>query len=151
MRAAFDDATGRVRFSDRGFSADELSVGFGGQLSALSIGVGDYTSDESRIAEAGRFPAVDVLRSLSRVAPACYGPQERAAVSRARALLARWTEMAELVQLGAYRPGSDPELDEALRVRPALEGLLAQAPDEEPGEESPFAALARIVGTPAPG
>jgi len=107
---------------------------------------------DRRIAEAGRFPAVDVLKSVSRVAPGCYEPAERAAVSRARALLARWAEMAELVQLGAYRPGSDPELDEAIRVRPALEALLAQAPDEEPERECPFATLARIVGTtPATG
>lgn len=105
---------------------------------------------DRRIAEAGRFPAIDVLKSVSRVAPGCYEPAERAAVTRARALLARWAEMAELVQLGAYRPGSDPELDQAIRIRPALEALLTQALDEEPGHEDPFAALARIVGTAPP-
>ncbi len=105
---------------------------------------------DRRIAESGRFPAVDVLKSVSRVAPGCYAPDERALIARARALLARWSEMAELVQLGAYRPGSDPELDEAIRVRPALEALLAQAPDDEIGPESPFAALARILGAPPP-
>lgn len=104
---------------------------------------------DRRIAEAGRFPAVDVLKSISRSAPGCYAPWERAAVARARALLARWSEMAELVQLGAYRPGSDPELDEAIRIRPALEALLAQAPDEPPRPEPPFEALARILGLPA--
>lgn len=103
---------------------------------------------DRRIAEAGRFPAVDVLKSVSRVAPGCYTPDERALIARARTLLARWSEMAELVQLGAYRTGSDPELDEAIRVRPALEALLAQAPDDEIGPESPFAALARILSTP---
>jgi len=102
---------------------------------------------DRRIAEAGRFPAIDILKSVSRVAPGCYEPAERVAVSRARALLARWAEMAELVQLGAYRPGTDPEVDEAIRVRPALEALLSQAPDEEPPAEDPFAALARILGT----
>lgn len=106
---------------------------------------------DRRIAEAGRFPAVDVLRSVSRAAPACYAPEERPLVARARALLARWSEMAELVQLGAYRPGSDPELDEAIRVRPALERLLAQQPDEPEPETAPFAALAGILGASAPG
>lgn len=105
---------------------------------------------DRRIAEAGRFPAVDVLKSVSRVAPGCYAPDERAAVARARALLARWAEMADLVQLGAYRAGSDPELDEAIRVRPALEALLTQAPDDAPWPEPVFAALARIVGAAAP-
>lgn len=105
---------------------------------------------DRKIAEAGRFPAIDVLKSVSRVAPGCYEPAERAVVARARALLARWAEMAELVQLGAYRAGSDPELDEAIRVRPAVEALLAQAPDEAPVAEDPFAALARILGTAGP-
>lgn len=105
---------------------------------------------DRRIAESGRFPAVDVLRSVSRAAPACYAPDERPLVSRARALLARWSEMAELVQLGAYRPGSDPELDEAIRLRPALERLLAQAPDEPEPETNPFAALADILGAATP-
>ncbi|MDW8125555.1 MAG: FliI/YscN family ATPase [Geminicoccaceae bacterium] len=105
---------------------------------------------DRRIAEAGRFPAVDVLKSVSRAALGAYTPEERALVGRARALLARWTEMAELVQLGAYRAGSDPELDEAIRVRPALEHLLAQAPDEPPTEESAFALLARALGRPWP-
>ena len=60
---AFDDASGRVRFSEKGFSADELNVGFGGAVSTLSIAVGDYTSDEQWIAEAslrGRF-GIDTL------------------------------------------------------------------------------------------
>ncbi|MCX7555815.1 YhdP family protein [Xanthomonadaceae bacterium JHOS43] len=59
----FDAASGRIRFSERGFSADELNVGFGGSLGALTIAVGDYTSAESHLVEAslrGRFP-VDAL------------------------------------------------------------------------------------------
>jgi uncharacterized protein (TIGR02099 family) len=60
---AFEDASGRVRFSEKGFSADELNVGFGDAVSALSIAVGDYTSDAQWIAEAslrGRF-GIDAL------------------------------------------------------------------------------------------
>lgn len=100
---------------------------------------------DRKIAEQGRFPAVDILRSVSRVAPACYTPEERASVTRARGLMARWADMAELVQLGAYRGGTDPELDAAIRLRPALERLLAQAPDDPVSDEPPFAALARIL------
>ena len=85
---------------------------------------------DRRTAEAGRYPAVDVLRSLSRVAPECYGERERALVQHARRLIRAHVDAAELIQLGAYRRGSDPLIDEAIRVRPALEALLAQRIDE---------------------
>ncbi len=100
---------------------------------------------DRRIAERGRYPAVDVLRSLSRTAPGCYAPEERALVAEARRLLARLDEMAELVELGAYRPGSDPELDRALALRPALERLMVQDVGEAPSRVDPFAELARIL------
>ena len=74
---------------------------------------------DRRIAEAGRFPAIDILKSISRSAPACYTPEERELVSHARSLMQAHAEMAELIELGAYRPGSNPRIDEALRVRPA--------------------------------
>ncbi|WP_222182302.1 FliI/YscN family ATPase [Geminicoccus harenae] len=98
------------------------------------------------IAEAGRFPAVDVLRSVSRTAPGCYGPGERELVRRARELMRRYADMAELIQLGAYRQGTDPDIDEALLRRPAMEALLRQEVGEpwQPGDE--FAALARALG-----
>jgi flagellum-specific ATP synthase len=96
------------------------------------------------IAETGRFPAIDVLRSVSRTAPGCYAPEERELVRRARGLMRRYADMAELVQLGAYR-GGDPELDEAIRCRPALEALLRQEVDEpwRPGRS--FDDLARAL------
>ncbi len=100
---------------------------------------------DRRIAEGGRYPAIDVLRSLSRTAPGCYTPEEYALIREARALLARLAEMADLVELGAYRPGSNPELDRALRLRPALERLLAQDVQEAPSTIDPFAALAAIL------
>ncbi|MBB5208559.1 YhdP family protein [Chiayiivirga flava] len=60
---AFDGASGRVRFSEKGFSAEELNVGFGGAVATLNVAVGDYTSSEAWIAQAslrGRF-GVDAL------------------------------------------------------------------------------------------
>ena len=70
------------------------------------------------IAERGRFPAVDVLRSISRSAPGCYGPDERALVREARRLMRLHADMAELIRLGAYRAGSDAELDRRDRGPP---------------------------------
>lgn len=97
------------------------------------------------IAEGGRFPAVDVRRSLSRSAPACYGPEERPLVERARRLIRAYAETAELIQLGAYRRGSDPAIDEAIRVRPALEALLSQPVDERSALPDDVARLAAAL------
>jgi flagellum-specific ATP synthase len=100
---------------------------------------------ERRIAEAGRFPAVNVLRSLSRAAPGILSAGEKALLSRARRLLALHADMADMVRLGAYRPGSDPEVDEAVRLAPRIEALLAQDKDEAEAPELAFAALAAIL------
>src|SRR3970282_2509651 len=71
------------------------------------------------IAERGRYPAVNVLRSVSRTFPGCNSDAENALVRRARGLLAAYEDMAELIRLGAYRRGSDPVIDEAIALYPA--------------------------------
>ena len=96
---------------------------------------------DRRIGEGGRYPAVDVLRSLSRTTPGCLEPGERALVRRARSLLAVEAEMAELVRLGAYRTGADPAVDEALRLAPRIQAMLAQAKGERSDLAGAFAAL----------
>jgi flagellum-specific ATP synthase len=78
------------------------------------------------IGQRGRYPAIDVLRSISRTMPACNTGEENALIARARRLLASYEDMAELIRLGAYRRGSDPAVDEAIRLQPALEAFLAQ-------------------------
>lgn len=100
------------------------------------------------IAERGRYPAVDVLRSLSRSAPACLDPEQRALVRRARQLLALQAEMADLVRLGAYRAGTDPAVDEALRLAPRIEALLHQQKGETVPLEAAFAALREALDAP---
>ena len=81
---------------------------------------------DRRIGEAGRYPAVDVLRSLSRTVPGCNDAEENRLVRRARGILALHAELADLVRLGAYRPGADPAADEALRLAPAINAVLQQ-------------------------
>ena len=78
------------------------------------------------IAERGRYPAVDVLRSLSRAMPGCNTAEETALIRRARLILALHAEMADLVRLGAYRAGTDPAVDEAVRLAPRIEAMLQQ-------------------------
>lgn len=100
---------------------------------------------DRRIAERGRFPAVDVLASLSRAAPGCYEPEQARLVAEARRLLATYAGMADLVEMGAYEPGASPELDRAIAVRGELEALLTQEPGDPPGDD-PFAVLAAVLG-----
>ena len=81
---------------------------------------------DRRIAEAGRYPAVDVLRSLSRAASGCLDAAEAALLRRVRSILALHTEMADMIRLGAYRAGTDPAVDEAIALTPRLEAVLRQ-------------------------
>lgn len=98
------------------------------------------------LAERGHFPAVDVLASVSRVMTQVAGPGHRAAAARVRALLATWEQARELVQLGAWRAGADPAVDEAVARWPAIEAFLRQGGDEPaPLEET----LARLEGLAA--
>ena len=103
------------------------------------------------IAERGRYPPVNVLRSVSRTMPACNTAEENAIVDRARQLLATYEDMAELIRLGAYRQGSDPQVDEAIHYYPAIEALLAQAKVDRTDMASGYAQLAEVLGMPAPG
>jgi flagellum-specific ATP synthase len=100
---------------------------------------------ERAIAERGRYPAINILKSVSRTMPGCVPDHARATVLRARALLSSFGDMEELIRLGAYRRGSDSQVDEAIRLNPALEAFLAQAKGEATSLEDGYAALARIV------
>jgi flagellum-specific ATP synthase len=98
------------------------------------------------IAERGRFPAVNILRSVSRVMPGCNTPEQNALVDRARSLAATYDDMAELIRLGAYRQGSDPRVDEAIHYFPGIEEFLRQGRDDEGTDlESCYARLGAIL------
>ncbi|HEX3575610.1 MAG TPA: flagellar protein export ATPase FliI [Rhodopila sp.] len=96
---------------------------------------------DRRIAEGGRYPAVDVLRSLSRTVPGVNQPAENALAGKARAILATWQDMADLVRLGAYKSGGDPMVDEAVRLAPRIESFLSQKKDEACSIDQGFAEL----------
>lgn len=78
------------------------------------------------IAERGRFPAVDVLRSVSRSLPHAASEAENALIARARAAMGLYAESELMIKAGLYAPGTDPRLDEAVRLWPALDALAAQ-------------------------
>lgn len=96
---------------------------------------------DRRIAEGGRYPAIDVLRSLSRAASGCNAPEENGLARRARALLALHDDMKDMVRLGAYRAGSDPTVDEAVALAPRIETMLRQQRDERTDVDDSFALL----------
>ncbi len=96
------------------------------------------------IAERGRYPAIDILRSLSRAMPDCNTAEENAIVLRARQMLANYEDMAEMIRLGAYRVGSDAKTDEAIKYYPALEGFLSQDRNDRSDLASGYAQLAAI-------
>jgi flagellum-specific ATP synthase len=100
---------------------------------------------ERAIAERGRFPAINVLKSISRTMPACQLPHEREVVRAAREVMAAYANMEELIRIGAYRAGSDPVIDRAIVLNPALEDFLRQDKDEATSLEQSFARLADIL------
>ncbi len=78
------------------------------------------------LAEGGHYPAIDVERSISRVMTAVAGPEHLLAARRVRQLLSRYAKARDLIQLGAYAPGHDIELDTAVRLQPQISALLQQ-------------------------
>ncbi len=102
---------------------------------------------DRRIAESGRYPPVDVARSLSRTMAQVTPPSEMALAQRARAILARHAELTRLLEMGVYEPGRNSELDRILEQGRAIEGFLAQGREEAVSIEDGFQALAAIVGT----
>ena len=101
---------------------------------------------DREIAERNRYPAINVLRSISRTMPNCNTAAQNAAIVRARKLLATYEDMAELIRLGAYRRGSDPAVDEAIHYYEPLERYLAQEIGENASLEEGYRQLYDLLG-----
>jgi flagellum-specific ATP synthase len=85
---------------------------------------------ERAIAERGRYPAINVLKSISRTMPRAADQSFLPVIMRARQVMATYADMEELIRLGAYRAGTSPEVDEAIRLHKPLEAFLAQGKEE---------------------
>ncbi len=103
---------------------------------------------ERAIGERGRWPAINLLRSVSRSMPGCNTPQQNALIARARGMMATYEDMAELIRLGAYRQGTDPRVDEAIKYQPTLDAFLTQGKNEKAGINLVYADLAKAIGEP---
>ena len=97
-----------------------------------------------RIAAEGRYPAVDPLASLSRLAQRAWTAEQAEAVRRLRAMIERYEDTGDLRLMGGYREGADAALDQAVRLVPQLYDGLRQGPDEPPCPD-PFALVARLL------
>lgn len=98
---------------------------------------------DREIAERGRFPAIDVRRSVSRSAPMAWTEEEQLLAMRARRLLAAYEEAAPMIQAGLYIPGADPVLDAAVKVWPEIDAFIGSI--VRPPDGAAFARLATIL------
>jgi flagellum-specific ATP synthase len=99
---------------------------------------------ERSIAEQGRYPAVDLLRSLSRLAHRVWTADQAMAVAELKRLVARYEDTRDLRAMGGYTAGGDPELDKALVIVPKLYAVLRQSGDDRPSVE-PFREIAAAL------
>lgn len=86
------------------------------------------------LAVANHYPAIDVLESVSRLMPSVTTPEHQQAAGRQRELLAAYRQAEDLINIGAYVPGSNPTIDQAIAVHDQINAFLRQ----EPGEHTPF-------------
>jgi flagellum-specific ATP synthase len=100
---------------------------------------------ERAIAERGRYPAINILKSVSRTMPRAADPAYLPAITRARQIMATYADMEELIRLGAYRTGTSEEVDEAIRLHKPLEAFLAQNKEEATDLAEGYRRLAEIV------
>jgi len=98
-----------------------------------------------RIAERGRYPAIDILKSVSRTLPGALDPDQNALRLAARSVLSTYADMEEIVRLGAYQSGANPEVDRAIAIAPQIEALLTQTKQDRGNLTDSFAALAAIL------
>jgi flagellum-specific ATP synthase len=104
---------------------------------------------ERAIAERGRYPAVNVLRSISRTMPGCVPVKVRPVLQQAREMMSVFADMEELIRLGAYRKGSDPQVDRAIALNPAFDAFLTQQREERTSIADGYTMLEAIVAKAA--
>jgi flagellum-specific ATP synthase len=100
---------------------------------------------DRRLASAGHFPSIDVLESISRVSGAVTTPEQRKEATTLRRLMAAHREVRELVEIGAYVPGTNPDADAARARWPQILEFLRQDMDDQTSADNAWAALRRLL------
>jgi flagellum-specific ATP synthase len=100
---------------------------------------------DRRLAQRGHYPAVDVGASLSRIFREVTSPQHQMAAAKIRRILAVHREAEDLIRIGAYQPGSSPEVDSAIRLLPAVHLFLRQDLAKPSSMQQTLEALTKIA------
>jgi flagellum-specific ATP synthase len=103
-----------------------------------------------RLAERYHYPAIDILKSISRLSQAVTGPVTQKAMGILRRLIATYEESEDMINIGAYVKGSNPAIDEAISKRKAIEEFLIQAVDEQTSTVETLRKLGDIAGLAIP-
>jgi flagellum-specific ATP synthase len=110
-------------------------------FAALSTGTSFL---DRAVAEQGRYPAVNVLASISRLAQCAWTDEQHGLVLKLRGLIARYEDTRDLRLMGGYREGADAELDQAVALVPKIYGAMTQALRSEPSKDA-FRELAQLM------
>jgi flagellum-specific ATP synthase len=100
---------------------------------------------DRRLATTGHFPSIDVLESISRVAGAVTTPAQRAAANELRRIMAAGREIRELVEIGAYVPGTNPDADRGRALQPRIDAFLRQDMTDQSSAYDAWMALATLL------
>ena len=98
------------------------------------------------LATDGWYPPIDVIESISRLMPLVVTDDHSRAAATVRRLLSTWARFEDLVRIGAYKPGTDQNIDRALRFLPAIRNYLVQSPREPETFADSRNQLLRLVG-----
>jgi flagellum-specific ATP synthase len=98
------------------------------------------------LAESGHYPAIDIEQSASRVMHNVVSREHFELARRFRAVYSRYQKGRDLVQVGAYMAGSDPQMDEAIRLQPAMAAFLQQSMFESASMDESISGMAAALG-----
>jgi flagellum-specific ATP synthase len=144
MERAGTAATGSITgFYTVLVEGDDLDDPIGDSARSILDG---HLSLSRRLANSGHFPSLDVLQSASRVMGAVTTPEQQELARAFRQLLATYDEARDLIEVGAYAPGSDQRIDAAVALRPAMTAFLRQGLHELHGLADSWQQLAELLG-----
>jgi flagellum-specific ATP synthase len=126
--------------------ADDLNDPIGDAARSILDG---HIALSRHLANSGHFPSIDVLASVSRVAPALLDRGQLELAAEVRSLLSAYRDARDLVDIGAYVPGSNPLVDRALHLKGDVDGFLRQPIDEITDAHEAWAHLHSVLRGPA--
>jgi flagellum-specific ATP synthase len=102
---------------------------------------------DRKLATAGHFPSVQALDSISRVANRITTPEQQRAAAELRRIMAAHRDVRELVEIGAYVPGTNPDADRAAAIWPQITAFLRQGLDEKVSAADAWQALRELIAS----